>query len=152
MEKVFKELGGTEIIDLVPYLRKTLNSSNDIKMLIGSDSHNTGKYTTYVTAIVLHFGNRGARVLYHKENVPRVRDNFSRLWSETERSISVAEYLKQNGIRKADYIDMDYNPNPRYQSNNVLQPAVGYVESMGYVARVKPDSPAASNCADGICH
>jgi len=152
METLFRKLGDHSRVDLVPYLTDVLSSSNDIQMLIGSDSHNSGKHTIYATVIVLHFGTNGAHVLYCKEYVPRVHDTFMRLWKEVERSMYVAEYLHDKGLPKADYIDLDFNPDPKYRSNSVLRSAVGYVESMGYVARTKPHSPAASTCADAICH
>ncbi len=116
----------------------------------------TSKSTVVVivitVAIVLHYGTNGGHVLYSKESVTRVRDTWQRLWNEVERSLSVAEYMQQNGLPKADFIDLDLNPDPKYRSNSVLRSAVGYVESLGYVARIKPHAPAASCCADSICH
>jgi predicted RNase H-related nuclease YkuK (DUF458 family) len=149
---VFKRLGDHREVDLIPYLTAALQESDDIKIYIGSDSHNSGSTTVYATVIVLHYGTSGGHVLYNKERVDRVRDTFSRLWNEVERSLSVAEYMHENGLPKADFIDLDFNPDPKYRSNSVLRSAVGYVESMGYVPRTKPHAPAASCCADSICH
>ena len=56
------------------------------------------------------------------------------------------------GLPKADYIDLDLNPDPMYRSNSVLRSALGYVESLGYKARIKPNAADASTCADMICH
>jgi predicted RNase H-related nuclease YkuK (DUF458 family) len=149
---IFKRLGDHQEVDLIPYLAKILHESDDIKIYIGSDSQNISQHTIYATVIVLHYGNSGGHVLYSKEKVNRVRDTFTRLWNEVERSLSVAEFMQENGLPKADYIDLDFNPDPKYRSNSVLRSAVGYVESLGYVPRVKPYAPAASCCADSICH
>jgi predicted RNase H-related nuclease YkuK (DUF458 family) len=150
--KSFRKLGDHSLVDLIPHVKTAIENNEDTKIYIGSDSQNEGGLTTYATVVVLHYGNRGANVLYHRERIPKVVDTFTRLWDEVERSIEVAEYMQANGLPKADFIDLDFNPDPVYRSNMVLRAAVGYVESMGYTARTKPGAPAASHCADAICH
>lgn len=150
MEKRFKRLADHQYVDLVPYLREKIDES--VKIYIGADSQNIGDLTHYATVIVLHYGNNGGHVLYNKQVVPRVRDNFNRLWKEVEDSISVAMYLRENGLPDAEYIDLDLNPDPKYNSNTVLRAALGYVESMGFKARIKPNAAAASCCADHLLH
>jgi len=49
----------------------------------------------------------------------------------------IAEWLKENGLPKATWIDIDLNPDPKYKSNSVLRQAVGLVEGMGYKVRYK---------------
>jgi len=150
MEKRFKRLADHQYVDLVPYLREKIDES--VKIYIGADSQNIGDLTHYATVIVLHYGNNGGHVLYNKNVVPRVRDNFNRLWKEVEYSIAVAVYLRENGLPDAEYIDLDLNPDPKYNSNTVLRAALGYVESLGFKARIKPNAAAASCCADSILH
>lgn len=148
----FKRLADGRVIDLIPYIKDELTKSNDIKIYVGTDSQNIGDHTVYATVIVLHYGNNGGHVLYNKQSIPRVRDTFSRLWNEVELSLSTAEMMVAGGLPKADYIDLDLNPDPMYRSNSVLRSALGYVESLGYKARIKPNAAAASTCADMICH
>jgi predicted RNase H-related nuclease YkuK (DUF458 family) len=88
---------------------------------------------------------------YTKETVDRIRDSFSRLWKEVEISIEISEYLRESGIQKPKYIDIDLNPDPRYRSNQVLRAALGYIESMGYMPRCKPNAMSASYIADKLC-
>lgn len=40
---------------------------------------------------------------------------------------------------------------PRYQSNNILRAALGYVEEMGYIPTCKLNAITASCVADLIC-
>lgn len=148
----FKRLADGRVIDLIPYIKDELTKSNDIRIYVGTDSQNIGDHTVYATVIVLHYGNNGGHVLYNKQSIPRVRDTFSRLWNEVELSLSTAEMMVAGGLPKADYIDLDLNPDPMYRSNSVLRSALGYVESLGYKARIKPNAAAASTCADMICH
>ena len=150
MEHVFRSLSNEKVVDLIPYLKEKIASADDIKIYIGTDSQNIGGKTVYASVIVLHYGNRGAHVVYSKTKVDRIRERFAKLWREVEISMEVAQYLRANDIN-ATYIDIDLNPDPRYGSNNVLRAALGFVESMGYVARCKPDALAASYCADKLC-
>ena len=152
MNAIFKRLSDHKVVDLIPHLKELINGVNDVKIYIGTDSQTSGQYTQYATVIVLHWGNRGANVFYNKERLPRINDMFKRLWDEVERSIQVAEFLMKEGLPRVTSIDLDYNPDPQYNSNTVLRSAVGYVESMGYEARVKPEAIIASSCADTVCH
>ena len=63
----------------------------------------------------------------------------------------MANELQEKGFPKAQFIDLDLNPDPRYKSNDVVRAAVGLVESMGYQARTKPYSLCASYAADKVC-
>jgi predicted RNase H-related nuclease YkuK (DUF458 family) len=152
MKQVFRKLGDHTAVDLISYVKGIISDSSNVKIYVGSDSQNAGNMTIYATVIVLHYGNNGAHVLYNREKVNRVRDTYARLWDEVERSLSVAEHMYNEGLPRADYIDLDFNPDPVYRSNSVLRSAVGYVESMGYKPRTKPFAAAASTCADAICH
>lgn len=152
MKATFKKLSGDQNVDIVSYVRKKLSQRDDIRIYIGTDSQTIGDKTIYVTVVVLHYGNTGGHVLYNKFSVPRIKDTWTRLWNEVVYSLDVAEEMYKAGLPKADYIDLDYNPDPIYRSNSVLRSALGYVESMGYKVRTKPNAPAASCVADAICH
>lgn len=151
MNLKFKQLSTRQDVDLIPYLQNFLEEHPDSIIYVGCDSHNVSQYSRYGVVIVLHEPNKGGHVLYTKINVPKITDRFTRLWNEIEYSLSVAEYLKEMGVRKIDYIDLDLNPDPKYKSNQVLRAALGYVESMGYAVRVKPEATIASTVADAIC-
>ena len=85
------------------------------------------------------------------QSVYNFSNKFTKLWNEVQDSVELAQYLEANGIEKPAYIDLDFNPDPRYQSNTVLRAALGYVESLGYSPRCKPDAVSASYIADKIC-
>lgn len=152
MKRKFYSLTNGKEVDLVPYLRSKLAERDDIKLYIGTDSQNAKRKTVYAIVIVLHYGNNGGHVIYSRFEVPRIRERFVRLWKEVEDSIELAKYLVANGIMKPTYIDIDFNPDPKYDSNTLLRSALGYVESMGFRPRSKPDAMAASHVADHLCH
>jgi predicted RNase H-related nuclease YkuK (DUF458 family) len=151
MELKFQSLTNGQYIDLIPYLKNKLAEADNIRMYVGTDSQNVGSRTIYATVIVLHYGNSGGHVIYRKTSVPKILDKFTKLWNEVQDSVELAQYLEANGIEKPAYIDLDFNPDPRYQSNTVLRAALGYVESLGYSPRCKPDAVSASYIADKIC-
>lgn len=146
----FRKLSNRQSVDLLPYAIDFLKAHPDHKIYVGSDSQNDKRSTVYVTVIVFHSELSGGHVLYSKKIIPRISDRFTRLWKEVELSIEAAEQLKTLGLPPIESIDLDLNPDPKYGSNNVLRSAVGYVESLGYKWRIKPDSPMASCVADSI--
>ena len=101
--------------------------------------------------IVLHYGNSGGHVIYSRKTVPKILDQFTKLWGEVQDSVELAQYLEANGIEKPAYIDLDFNPDPKFQSNSILRAALGYVESLGYNVRCKPYAVSASYVADKLC-
>lgn len=91
----------------------------------------------------------GCQVIYRKEVVPLITDIWTRLWSEAERSVETALYLREHGSQ-IDTIDLDYNVDLKFKLNKVVTAAVGYVESLGFKARIKPDLIPAAYAADHI--
>ena len=150
MELQFKSLSNGNKIDLIPYVKEFLSKNTNTTIFIGSDSQNT-RSTTYAIVIVLHNPGKGGHVLYAKNTVPVITDRFTRLWKEVEYSLQTANFLVNNGVQKPAFIDIDLNPDPKYKSNQVLRAALGYVESMGYTPRCKPEAMVATYVADAIC-
>jgi predicted RNase H-related nuclease YkuK (DUF458 family) len=149
MELKFKSLSTRKEVDLIPYVKDFLANNSDTTIYVGCDSQNE-RYTTYAVVIVLHNPGKGGHVLYAKDIVNRIPDRFIRLWNEVEYSLQTAVILSENGI-DPNYIDLDLNPDPKYKSNQVLRAALGYIESMGYTPRCKPEAMVASYVADAIC-
>ena len=136
--KQFKTLYGVQIPDLVEYIREYISTRENVEILIGSDSQCYGnKKTIYGVVIALYTKGKGAHVLCSRETVPMERNTSTRLLSEVWKSIEVAEFLKENGLPKPTWIDIDLNPDVRYKSNKVLREAIGLVEGMGYKVRYK---------------
>lgn len=147
----FKRIASNDHFDLAEYVKEYLESNKDyaVKMYLGCDSQTKADKTTYATTLVFHVANSGCHVIYKKEIVPVVRDMWNRLWRETELSVEAALYLRENGV-EINTIDLDYNTDPIHNSNRLVKAAVGYVESLGFKARVKPDLLPAVYAADDI--
>jgi len=147
----FKKLTSREQFDLAKYTKEYLDTNKDynVKMYLGCDSQTKADKTTYATTLVFHVESSGCHIIYKKEVVPVIRDMWNRLWKETELSVKAALYLRENGI-EIDTIDLDYNIDPIHDSNRLVKAAVGYVESLGFKARVKPELLPAVYAADTI--
>ena len=147
---VFKKLQSKEEIELVSYIKEYMELHNDAEILIGCDSQNSRSKTIYAIVVALYRKGKGGHVLYKKWTTERERVRSIRLLSEVWFAIETAEYLKENGVKKPKWIDVDLNPDPRYKSNEVFRQAVGMVEGMGYECRYKTLGPIATYCADHL--
>jgi len=150
--KKFITLYGTPIVNIIEYIKDYLSTHDNIELLIGCDSQERkkGKRTTYGVVIALYTPGKGAHVLCYKESTPVERNLAVRLINETWRSIEIAEYLRENGLPKVKYIDIDLNPDPKYDSNKTLRQAIGLVEGMGYTARWKRHGAMVTRAADHL--
>jgi len=76
-----------------------------------------------------------------------------RLLSEVTKSIEIA-YKLCDLLDKYDIdleVHADINTNPQFPSNPALAEAMGYILSMGFAFKAKPDAFASSSCADKMC-
>jgi predicted RNase H-related nuclease YkuK (DUF458 family) len=87
----------------------------------------------------------------------RTRKKFSvkeRMLAEVARSIDVAYNLCS--ILEKFHVDLevhaDINTSPQFKSNSALHEAMGYILSMGFVFKAKPDAFASSYCANKMVH
>jgi predicted RNase H-related nuclease YkuK (DUF458 family) len=149
--RIFKKVGDEETVDLLDYARSVIEKIPGTKIYVGCDSQSYANKTVYVTTVVFRYHNRGAHVIYSKDTIPRVKDLWTKLWGELQRSIDIAGYLKIEGKIDIYQIDLDYNTNPKHKSNVIVKTAIGYMESMGYNYAVKPQTLIAISIANELC-
>jgi predicted RNase H-related nuclease YkuK (DUF458 family) len=136
--KQFQTLSGKRIDNVVEYIRNYLSEREYVDILVGADSQSFNNFkTVYGVVIALYEKGKGAHVICSKETEPIEKNIQVRLLSEVWKSIEIAEFLKDNGLPKPKYIDIDLNPDPKFKSNQVLRQAIGLVEGMGYQVRCK---------------
>lgn len=146
----YKRLFDGQKVDLVDYVKDYMSTKENIEILIGCDSQNFSDKTIYAIVVALYEPGKGAHVLFRRWKSDRERVRATRLLNEVWYAIETAEELKNNGIPKPKWIDIDLNPDPRYKSNEVFRQAVGMVEGMGYKVRYKSLGPIATYAADHI--
>ena len=149
--KEFRTLAKVPIPDVISYIRDYLKQYKNIEILIGCDSQSYGtKSTIYGVVIVLYEPGKGGHVLCTRENLPFERNTPVRLLTEVWKGVEVAEFLRENGLPKPKWIDIDLNPDSRHNSNTVLRQAIGLVEGMGYHARCKHHGVMATYAANEL--
>ena len=149
--RIFRKIGSNETVDLIEYVNLVLEKTPDAKIYVGCDSQSYANKTVYVTTVVFRYDNRGAHVIYKKEVISKVKDLWTKLWGELQRSIDIAGYLKIEGGINIHQIDLDYNNNPKHKSNMIVKTAIGYMESMGYNYAIKPETLIAISVANELC-
>ena len=136
-------------IDLVPYVKDYVLRFPNTEILIGCDSQNSGKYTSYAVVVVLYEPGHGGHVIYRRIMEDREKNRHVRLMNEVWKSIEVATLLRDNNLN-IKYIDIDINPNPRYKSNEVYDSAFGLVRGCGFECRYKTLAPLCTTMADYV--
>lgn len=149
---MFKTVQGKKIDDVAQYIKDYLknHTGQHIDIIVGCDSQNYNRYTSYATVIALYNEGHGGHIIFERDKTPRERVRATRLLNEVSKSIETAEMLKLAGLPKIKYIDIDINPSERFKSNEVYASAVGMVRGMGYDCRCKTLGAAVTYCADWI--
>ena len=141
------------IIDAVEnVIRRETEKGYHLKVCIGTDSQVKGNVTDFATVIVFLREKRGAFMFIHQERTSQKMSIKERMLNEVQKSIDIAYKL-------CDLLDLydvdlevhaDINTNPMFKSNQALHEAMGYILSMGFVFKAKPEAFASSYCANKI--
>ncbi|WP_308423729.1 ribonuclease H-like YkuK family protein [Calditerricola satsumensis] len=121
------------------------------KLVIGTDSQTDADKTVFVTAIIVQRVGRGARFFYARQVVPPIVDLRHRIYRETEISLRTLEALQRAGLSAigADFpIEIHLDVGQQGETRMIIQEVVGWVQAVGYTAKIKPDAYGASAVAD----
>jgi len=93
----FKRFGGEHITDIVEYLKDYVKNDPTTTISVGCDSIQKRKRTIYACTIMLHNTDirNGAHVVFFRENMEKIRDNFERLQKEAQYCHDIAEFLNK---------------------------------------------------------
>ncbi|MCS6990920.1 MAG: ribonuclease H-like YkuK family protein [Chitinophagales bacterium] len=133
-------------------IRREHQQGHRLKVCIGTDSQVFGKHTEFATVIVFLREKRGGFMFIHNEKVPHRHSVKERLLLEVSKSVEIAYSLCD--LLDAYDVDLevhaDINTNPHFQSNAALHEAMGYILSMGFAFKAKPEAFASSCCANKV--
>lgn len=171
----FKKFNGVEIQDITEYIKTYTDNGEDVRVLVGCDSKQKRRVTTYSLVIVLYdeFRNNGAHVLYIRINTPKERDIFTRIMNEAVYALKLSMWLDGNmqpfyiipAFKLNEYdgskpyrrieIHVDVNPfegkNKKNKSHMAYTSVMGMLCGMGFSVKSKPIAYAASTAADLLC-
>jgi predicted RNase H-related nuclease YkuK (DUF458 family) len=144
--------------DIVDEVEKLIvqerNAGNKLKVCIGTDSQVTADITEFATVIVFVREKRGGFMLISSEKTKYKFGIKERMLHEVAKSIDIAYKLCE--LLDRYHVDLevhaDINTNPQFKSNTALSEAMGYILSMGFVFKAKPEAFASSYCANKIVH
>lgn len=125
---------------------------NKIKVCIGTDSQVRGLETEFATVVLLLRKGKGGYMFITSEKTRQRMTLKERMLHEVSRSIEIAYHLCPLFDRYKTELEVhaDINTNPRFGSNTALSEAMGYILSMGFTFKAKPDAVAASCCANKV--
>ena len=133
-------------------IEREFNLGHKLKVCIGTDSQVKGLSTDFATVIVFIREQKGGFMFIHQERTTQKMSIKERMLVEVQKSIECAYSL-------CDLLDLydvdlevhaDINTNPMFKSNQALHEAMGYILSMGFVFKAKPEAFASSTCANKI--
>ena len=144
---------------LLDFFETGRGADREYSIIVGSDSQNFS-YTKEVTVISMICHGHGGIFFYEVSKIPLLRDVRSKLYSETQSSLEVAmrliECLEGDNRYREMYgacpisIHVDAGNSDKGKTAMLIPEIVGWVRSLGYECKVKPDSFVASSIADKI--
>ena len=132
-------------------MRET-EAGHRLKVCIGSDSQVRSGIIEFATVIVFLREKKGGFMFIRNSKSERAMSLKERMITEVAKSVEIAYNL----CDLLDYyhveleVHADINTDPAFQSNTALKEAMGYILSMGFVFKAKPDAFASSSCADKV--
>lgn len=160
----WKTLEGDHVESIYDEITKEVNSTDTnggvVFAYIGCDGQNLGKsHTSFVQCVALHKFDasgigKGGRVYYIRHLEKRYFNRQQRLLREAEISVNLAQKLEplftELDVPFEVHADVNSVPgkNKENKSNEVHDAVKGWIESMGWVCRTKPQAFVASIVAD----
>jgi predicted RNase H-related nuclease YkuK (DUF458 family) len=134
-------------------IRETENGYK-LKVCIGTDSQVKGVITDFATVIVLLREHHGGFMYINQDKTTQQMGIKERMLVEVQKSIETAYSICDLlDIYDVDLeVHADINTNPMFKSNKALNEAMGYILSMGFIFKAKPEAFASSTCADKMVH
>lgn len=147
MDKYFRTEEG-ERVNVVEHTLQQIEKWPNLIIRIGTDSQNYSGITRYVTAIIYRYGHRGAHYIFFKEEVPRIKNEWNRLYDEGIRTIQAAELITGEIPVSIEALEFDYNDNKKTLSSQL----VTVFKNWGsFKATFKSGDMLACKAADHIC-
>jgi len=144
---MWKTLSEVKIPDIHEFVREASRAGQAVH--VGTDSLQSGRFTQFVTVVVILTPGKGGRVAYRRETVPRITSLRERLLKEVWKSVDLG--LQFSPIVKGDLtVHIDANPVVAHKSSQYVQELVGLVVGQGFKALIKPESWAATHTADHV--
>lgn len=151
MEKYFRTKEG-KLVNIVEHTLEQIQMNPNVKIYIGTDSQDVGEKTDYATCIVYRYGRNGAHFIYSRESVIRIRDMFTRLYTEGVRTVETAELIRTEVPSiQFEALEFDYADVAKTLSTRVVSALKGWVKGLGMNPSFKGGEKISTKCGDHVC-
>ncbi len=132
-------------------IRET-EAGHRLKVCIGSDSQVRTGVVEFATVIVFLREKKGGFMFINNSKMEARIGLKERMILEVAKSVEIAYHLCDllDKYHVELEVHADINTDPAFQSNRALREAMGYILSMGFVFKAKPDAFASTSCADKV--
>ena len=125
-------------------------NGHKLKICIGTDSLDRAGVVEFASVIVFLREKKGGFMFISNFKMKQKMSLRERMIHEVAKSVEIAyslcDLLDKYNI--ALEVHADINTDPSFKSNVALSEAMGYILSMGFVFKAKPEAFASSSCAD----
>lgn len=147
LEKDWKTLSKRPIASILEEIRK-LVAEKPRAIHIGTDAQKNGRYTDFVTAVVVLDPGHGGLAFYAKTRMTHVQSLQHKLFTEVSLSLEIALELCEIVNSECIEVHVDANTNLKWESGPFHQRLAGMVVGHGFKCVLKPDSWCATHVAD----
>ncbi len=138
------------LLEAEQVIKREIHLGNRLKVCIGTDSQVKSKTTHFATVIVFLREKKGGFMFVHQDRTSQKMSIKERMLAEVQKSIEIAYALCP--LLESYQVDLevhaDINTNTQFKSNAALHDAMGYILSMGFAFKAKPEAFASSACAN----
>jgi len=149
--------GKMELIKVVKEITTFIGqgAQEEYELVVGTDSNGTKK-TDFITAIIAYRKGKGGRYFWKRTNGHKTYHKLrDRIYEEVMISMQTAESLiklLQTSLDKSNFPDYDLqihiDVGHNGKTRDMIKEVVGMVRGNGFIAKIKPESYAASSVAD----
>lgn len=145
--------GSLSIDQMMVHMKSYLEEQPDAQhvIVIGTDSQTSHEATTFVSAVVIHRVGKGARFFFRKQRSGPMFELRRRIYRETELSLQLVEAMNGKGLSALTArwpLEIHIDIGRQGDTKALIAEINGWVSSVGYVPRIKPESFGASAVAD----
>lgn len=155
-------LGSLTLKEVISHIKRFIDDDPDniYSLVIGTDSHqkqeidSTKSSLHVVTAIVIHRAGFGGRFFWKRKYVENIHTLRDKIYAETLESLDFAKIFVPevkavlSGKPYSYNLEIHVDVGEAGATREMIKEVVGMVTGMGYIARTKPYSFAASYVAD----
>lgn len=159
---------GRKIENLEKYIKDYIKKYPDVTVYVGTDSQKRKRRKiNYVTTICFRHPMNGVHIIHRRETGKYTKDLFLKLWNEVQMTVDVLKIINNSTFckfsetgevstsedwidNKKIIVDLDLNSLKKWESNIAHDAAKGYITSLGYLVRTKPEAWAASRASNHL--